>query len=259
MSDGRRSITLEIDVPGTPEVVWRAIATGPGISSWYVPHVVEERAGGAMTASFGPGPQMQVPGRVAVWEPPHRVVFDGGADGQGLAFEWLIEARDDGTCVVRLVNTGFGTGQEWDAQYDGMVEGWQGFLVNLRLHLEHFPGQAATAILPTATWPGGRGAAWARLTDALGVPPAPEVGERLDVHAPDAPPLAGTVADAAQGRLALLLDAPAPGTAFLAVEGDGEEVSVSIWSYLYGAEGTVAAERDESRWQEWLTARAGAD
>ena len=40
-----RSIELEIEVPGTPEEVWRAIATGPGISSWYVPHRVEEHEG----------------------------------------------------------------------------------------------------------------------------------------------------------------------------------------------------------------------
>ena len=70
MADDERSIELEIEVPGTPEEVWQAIATGPGISSWYVPHVVEEREGGAAMASFGPGPEMQIPGRVAAWEPP---------------------------------------------------------------------------------------------------------------------------------------------------------------------------------------------
>lgn len=257
MPEGRRSITLEVEVPGTPETVWRAVATGPGISSWYVPHVVEERAGGPAIASFGPGPEMQVPGRVAAWEPPHRVVFDGGEDDRGLAFEWLVEARDAGTCVVRLVNSGFGTGEDWDAQYDGMAEGWLLFLLNLKLHLEHFPGQVARALLPTATWSGPRDAAWARLVNALGIPSAPEVGQRIEVRAPDAPSLAGTVADAAPWRLAFLLDEPAPGTAFLAVEGDGERVSVSIWSYLYGSDGSAAAERDEARWQELLAARAG--
>lgn len=101
-----RSIELEVEVVGTPEEVWRAIATGPGISSWYVPHTVEERAGGAAMASFGEGPEMQIPGRVAAWEPPHRIVFDGGASDEGLAFEWLVEARAGGICIVRLVNTG---------------------------------------------------------------------------------------------------------------------------------------------------------
>ena len=195
MPDDRRSIELEIEVSGRPEDVWRAVATGPGISSWYVPHTVEERAGGVGTASFGPGPEMQITGRVAVWEPPHRVVFDGGEGVDGLAFEWTVEARDDATCVVRLVNTGFGTGAEHDAQYDGMVEGWRLFMFNLRLHLEHFAGQTATAALPMAMWAGPRQAAWATLAGGLGIPDAPAVGERIEVTAPDAPALAGTVAD----------------------------------------------------------------
>ena len=50
MSESERSIELEVEVQGTPEEVWRAIATGPGISSWYVPHVVEEREGGTAMA-----------------------------------------------------------------------------------------------------------------------------------------------------------------------------------------------------------------
>ena len=255
MSDDRRFIELEVEVRGTPEEVWRAIATGPGISSWYVPHTVDEREGGVATASFGSAPEMQIKGRVAAWEPPHRVLFDDGS-GEGLAFEWLVEARDGGTCVVRLVNTGFGSGEDWDAQYDAMTEGWLLFLCNLRLHLEHFPGQTATAVLPTATWAGPRDTTWARLTDALGIPATPAVGERIEVNAPDAPTLAGTVADAAPWRVALLLDQPSPGTAILAVEGHGEQVQVSVWSYLYGNDGAAAAERDEPLWQRWLTERA---
>lgn len=252
MSEDRRSIELEINVPGTPEEVWRAIATGPGISSWYVPHVVEEAEGGEATASFGPEPEMQVKGRVAVWDPPRRVVFDGGGVDQGLAFEWLVEADDGGTCIVRLVNSGFGAGGEWDDHYDAMTEGWRLFLFNLQLHLEHFKGQSATAVLPMAAWAGPAEDAWTTLATALGIPPGPEVGDRVEVTAADAPPLAGTVARVTPTYLALVVDDPAPGTAFLAAEGRGEEVQVSVWMYLYGAEGEAAAEQDESRWRAWL-------
>jgi hypothetical protein len=44
-ASGRRSIQVEVEVPGTPEEVWQAIATGPGISSWFVPTRSEERDG----------------------------------------------------------------------------------------------------------------------------------------------------------------------------------------------------------------------
>jgi uncharacterized protein YndB with AHSA1/START domain len=257
MSDDSRKIELEVEVVGTPEEVWRAIATGPGISSWYVPHVVEERAGGAATASFGPGPEMQIEGRVAAWEPPHRIVFDKGEDAGGLAFEWLIEARDGGTCVVRLVNSGFGSGEPWDAQYDAMLEGWKLFMSNLRLHLEHFPGQTATSMLPMTMWSGSRTETWARLTDALGIPSAPAIGTRVRLDAKGAPPMAGTVLDRAATRVVLLLDQPAPGTAFVAVEGHGDQFGVSIWSYLYGTDAEKVASRDAPLWQQWLTDNAG--
>src|SRR5579859_2105919 len=44
-ASGRRSVQVEVEVPGTPEEVWQAIATGPGISSWFVPTEFEERDG----------------------------------------------------------------------------------------------------------------------------------------------------------------------------------------------------------------------
>lgn len=256
MSDEQRSIELEVEVAGTPEDVWHAIATGPGISSWYVPHTVEEHEGGAATASFGDGPEMQIAGRVAAWNPPHRVLFDKGEGGEGMAFEWLVEARDGGTCIVRLVNTGFGSGEQWDAQYDGMSEGWKLFLLNLQLHLEHFRGEVATAMLPMATWDGTRRSVWAALTGALAIPASPTIGERVVVSASDAPALSGTVVDAAAWRLALLLDQPCPGTAFLAVEATGEQTGVSIWSYLYGPDRSDVAARDEPRWRHWLAEHA---
>ena len=256
MSDDTRSIELEVEVPGRPEEVWRAVATGPGISSWFVPHSVEERAGGVGTASFGPEPEMQVSGRVAVWEPPRRVVFDGGEDVDGLAFEWTVEPRGDDACVVRLVNSGFGSGPEQDALREATSEGWRLYMFNLRLHLEHFAGRTATAVIPVAQWAGPREAAWQALRDGLGIPTAPTAGDRLEVTAADTPELAGTVVDVDPRWVALLLDRPAPGTAFLVVEGDGEHVAVSIWSYLYGPDAAAAAARDGPRWRQWLTDRA---
>ncbi len=253
MTDEERSIELEVEVEGTPEEVWRAIATGPGISSWYVPHVVEERTGGAAVASFGPGPEMQISGRVAAWEPPNRIVFDKGADVEGgLAFEWLVETTEGGSCVVRLVNSGFLSGEPWDDQFDAMTEGWKLFMRNLQLHLKYFRGQAATASLPMAMWSGTSDEIWSRLINDLGLPVAVSAGDLVRVASAGAPPLAGTVVDALPGRIFLIVDDPAPGSALIAVEGAG----VSIWSYLYGEEGAVAARRDEPLWFAWLADHA---
>jgi uncharacterized protein YndB with AHSA1/START domain len=257
MSDDR-SIELEIEVPGTPEEVWAAIATGPGISSWYVPHVVEERDGGSAMASFGDAPEMQIPGRVAAWEPPHRVVFDGGEADAGLAFEWLVEARDGGTCILRLVNSGFGDDGEWDDQYDGMTEGWQLFLFNLQLHCRHFLGRDAVSMLPMGATSLSREDAWAKLCTDLRIPASPAVGDRVEAVGGDGLGLAGTVVQSRPGAVALLLDQPAPGTAFMAVEGSDGGCGVSIWSYLYGDDAPGIIERDKPRWQAYLDTFAGS-
>lgn len=248
-----RSIELSVEVPGTPEEVWAAVATGPGISSWYVPTTVEEREGGATTSVFGPGEGMTVPGKVTAWEPPRRVVFAGEGADAGFAFEWLVEARDNGSCVVRLINSGFGSGDDWDAQYDAMEQGWGLFLRNLQLHLEHFSGQAGQAMLPTATWPGNQQAAWEAIAADLGIPPHPAPGQRIRSRN-GMPPLDGTILDSEPGfRASVLLESPLPGTAFIAAEGMGEEATgVSVWLYLYGDDAADVVARDEPLWRAWL-------
>jgi uncharacterized protein YndB with AHSA1/START domain len=253
-----RWLEFEVGVDGTPEEVWQAIATGPGISSWYVPHEIEPRTGGATTSSFGPEPEMQIPGVVAAFEPPNRVCFTGVEAHGTLAFEWLVEARDGGSCVVRLVNTGFGEGDDWDGQYDGMADGWLLFLYNLQLHLRHFRGRRGRAMLPMGVFPGPREAAWATVLGALGFPAEPQVGDRVSTHGTGAPVLSGTVLTASSWRLAILLDGPAPGTAFFAAEGMGDMVGVSVWSYLYGDDREAIAARDEPRWREWLASAGTA-
>ncbi|QQR99429.1 MAG: SRPBCC domain-containing protein [Austwickia sp.] len=249
---GRREIRMEIEVPGTVEEVWQAIATGPGISSWYVPHTVEERPGGAATARFGPGPEMEVPGRVEVWDPPHRIVFAGVDAAPGLAFEWVVEARGQGSSIVRLVNSGFGTGEPWDDQYDDMIGGWTLFLRNLWLHLRYFPGLVASAAIPMGMWPGNPAASWPDLLKALGLPEAPAIGSRVATYGSGVPPLAGTVLDAGRNSLALLLDEPAPGTGLLAAEGGGDACAVSVWAYLYGADADERAQAHTNAWGAWL-------
>lgn len=243
-----RSIEREVEVAGTPEEVWRAIATGPGVSSWYVPHQIEEAEGGKVSLTFGPG--MDVEGVVSAWEPPRRIVLEN--EGPGLAFEFTVEARGSGKCVVRLVNSGFGTGEDWDAQYDGMTEGWGIFLENLRLHLEHFAGQEASAALPMAIWTDTRSGAWERFKATLGLPANPAPGDRIEVTGAGAPSMAGTVGSVGTYHWCLEMDTPAPGTAFFAAEGTDGQVAVSVWSYSYGPDASAMAAEAEADWRRWL-------
>lgn len=246
-----RAIHLEIEVPGTPEAVWAAIASGPGISAWFVPTTVDGRPGGVITQDFGPGPEMQVSGRVQAWNPPHRFAYGEQADpGEGgMAFEFLVETTGRGTCVVRLVNSGFGHGEEWDEQYDATEHGWRIFLHLLSLHLEHFAGRPAARVQAMAMLPAPAGgdALWRSILSQFSVD-----GDRLTGPTGAAVAIEATITLQAERTIAFLVDGPAPGTGFFAAEGSGELLAVSFWLSLYGADGVDHATREAGTWQAWL-------
>ena len=124
--EGRRSISLKVEVPGTPEEVWEAIATGPGISAWFVPSEVDGREGGGDVV-FHLGPDMDAPGTVTGWQPPERFAYEeqwapaADTEPTTLATEFLVEARSAATCIVRLVST-FSAGG-FDDDLDAMATG----------------------------------------------------------------------------------------------------------------------------------------
>ena len=105
-ASGRRSVQVEVEVPGTPEEVWQAIATGPGISSWFVPTEFEERDGKPVAVKLNFGPGMESRSVVTAWDPPR--MFAAESDGwmpgsPPIATEWSVEARAGGVCIVRVV------------------------------------------------------------------------------------------------------------------------------------------------------------
>ncbi len=255
---GRRWVAVEVEVPGTPEEVWRAIATGPGISSWFVPtEVVEDEAGTPtkMVLHFGPG--MDSNATVTKWDPPRSFSAESNDWGEGsppVATEWSVEARDGGTCLVRVVHSLFASTDDWDNQIEHTETGWPGFFRILRLYLTHFAGLPCTPLQAMGISEEPASRAWAITTSALGLTDA-SVGEALQGPA-SAPPLAGTIElkhDGEQaGELLLRLDQPTDGIAHLSAMEMGGKAYVTVRMYLYGEQARDAAARDEARWTEWM-------
>ena len=143
-ASGRRSIQVEVEVPGTPEEVWQAIATGPGISAWFCPAEFEEQGGKPVAATLTFGPGMESRSVVTAWDPPRMIAreADGWAPGSPpIATEFSVEARAGGVCVVRVVNSLFASTDDWDKQLEGAESGWPGIFRILRIYLTHFRGQ----------------------------------------------------------------------------------------------------------------------
>ncbi len=253
---GRRRVEVEVEVPGTPEEVWRAIATGPGISSWFVPTDVDERVGGEIKSSFGPG--MDSSSTITVWDPPHRTVSESrdlGPDAPPVATEWIVEARSGGSCIVRVVHSLFASSDDWDNELEAWESGWPDFFRILRLYLTHFPGQPCALLQLSATTSLPPAEAWEKLCKSLGVIGVAEGEERrVDVVGPPAfqvhvervgqPPH--------QEELLMRTGEPTPGLAHWFALQMGEQTMLSLRFYLYGDAAHATVQRAEPLWGAWM-------
>ena len=249
---------MEFEVPGTPEQVWRAIATGPGISSWLFPTELEEREGGAVAFHIAPG--MESAGTVTAWEPPRRIAYeepDWNPGAPPLGTEFVIEAKSGGTCVVRLVHSLFTSSEEWDDQFGSFETGWTSCFRVLRLVLAHFADQPSESFRVLGDAPGSEGEVWATLAEALGVRGAAPGEQR---GAPDsAPPLAGVVERAEERETAhevmLRLEKPVPGIGVVGAYTWGGKAHPSLSFFFFGDEATRAKAQAEPAWRAWFEER----
>lgn len=255
--NGRRSVQVETEVPGTPEEVWQAIATGPGVSSWFVPTEMEEVDGKpvAVKSNFGPG--MESSATVTAWDPPRRFAAESPGwtpDMPSMATEWSVEAKAGGTCIVRVVHSLFAATDDWDNQLEGTEHGWPGFFRTLRIYLTHFRGQRSAIMQKMAVAAGSEGEVWETLTAAMGLKGV-SVGQRW-TSPPGVPTLSGVVEHATQGPndILLRLDKPGPGVGALGTYNCGH-IMVGVNLYLYGDQAAANVANESPRWDAWIQER----
>jgi uncharacterized protein YndB with AHSA1/START domain len=210
MAEQARAFRTVIDLDATPDQVWRAMTEAEELVRWFSPGAkVTPGEGGSMLWSWGHGEDWIT--RIDAWEPGRllRLVQDDARpyDAQGhplppgeveparIAMEFTLETVQ-GKTRLRLVHSGFGHGAAWDAEVDGISEGWQAELRSLRHYLRRHRGkdrQTARGLVNTAL---PRDTAWARLTGPGGYrlsPASPAEGERFEVLTPNGTRYSGTV------------------------------------------------------------------
>jgi len=257
-SSGRRSVEVRVEVAGTPEEVWKAIATGPGISCWFVPTEVEHREGGEIKFQFGDG--IEGTGIVTGVEPPHKLSYeerDWAPGAPPLATECIVEAQSGGKCIVRMIHSLFTDSDQWDDQMEGFESGWPGYFRILQLYLAHYRGQSCNLLRLNGGSSLAESETWQSLIDALGLAKA-AIGNPIATGG-TAPPLAGIVERIGDGHhfhdMLLSINQPGPGVASIgAFTWDGK-VRLAVSFYLYGEVGRLAAERSEAAWRDWMRQR----
>jgi uncharacterized protein YndB with AHSA1/START domain len=252
----RRWVEMEFIVPGTPEQVWQAIATGPGNTAWFTPATIEERVGGAIKFDFGGG--MSSSGTVTAFEPPHRFCYeerDWNGDAPPVATEVVITSYSGDRCIVRMVHSMFSTEDTWDDQFEGFEAGWPGFFEILRVYLKHFPDAKAASVRVMGKHDGPIGEAWAKLTTALGLEGA-NVGERRIAPA-NVPALIGVVERVHQVAgscdVMLRLEEPHVGVAYLGTFALENKARAGISIYFYGDDAAEMAAQNAPLWATWMS------
>ncbi|MBP2471694.1 uncharacterized protein YndB with AHSA1/START domain [Crossiella equi] len=189
-----RDFTLshEVELQATPQEVWDAVTTATGNEAWFmtIPDTQAEQA--------------------EVFQPPHhlKVRLPADQDGSTQAFEYLIEAKDGGSTVLRFVHSGF-LSDSWGSEYEAMTQrGWEMYLHTLALYFKHFHGRRGRYITAEGPVASASAEAWPVLLNALGLDRDPELGEQVKLSPDGLKPIEGVV------------DWVEPGGQFLAVRGE---------------------------------------
>ncbi|CAN3979311.1 SRPBCC family protein [Kitasatospora purpeofusca] len=236
-------IELETVLPASPDEVWAAIATGPGIDSWFMGrNELDPREGGTAAMEIGGHREDAL---ITAYEPGKRLATRTATaeNGRFMAFEYLVEGREGSATVLRVVHSGL-LGDDWEDEYDALRRGWPFHLHTLVEYLTHFRGRTGAPVFGVAPVP-GRPAAELRgaLAGALALPSPPTTGTRVAARPTGLPPLDGEVVWADDERFAIRT-------------GDGlygfhhSAGLVLMFHHLFGPDTDGA----EAAWQQWLTA-----
>lgn len=187
-----RTVKAEVEVDASPEAVWAALTKAEELTRWF-PLEAEVEPGKRLKMSWR-GDYL-VDSKIHTWEPGKKLAITTDSWGIGpLLLEYEIEGKG-GRTIVRVVHSGFGHGDDWDAFYDGVQRGWRFELGGLKHYLEWHAGEE-------------REVAWARQPTGLSFE---EAWER--VTGPG-----GLSADGAMGQ-------STPGEAFRFVMPSGDELT----------------------------------
>jgi uncharacterized protein YndB with AHSA1/START domain len=121
------ALVIEVTVPAPLPEVWKAFTTKEGLGTWLAPDVsVNLQPGGDWIVHF---PGSTGGGTILAAIPEHRLVISALAPDKfptvrarrtHAVFEFK---RHGNSTVVRLTQTGWQSGPEWDAAYEYLIEG----------------------------------------------------------------------------------------------------------------------------------------
>jgi uncharacterized protein YndB with AHSA1/START domain len=140
----QRQLVFEVRVPASRDSVWAAFTTGGGLSTWlWGECTVDLRQGGGWTAHYPGG---KTGGTIERVEAGRSLTLHAKAPEQfptmrrvGTTALFAFAAVGDTATDVRLTQTGWRSGKEWDAAYEYLAQGNAQLLGQLHQRFVHGP------------------------------------------------------------------------------------------------------------------------
>ncbi len=125
-----KRLDFAVSVPAGIDDVWDAFTTSAGMMSWLAPQaIVEPRPGGKWEVSFGPG-SSTAGGTIVLLQPKTLLAVSAMAPDrfptvrrERTTAVFSFEAAGPKTTTVRLAQTGWQQGAEWDKAFDYLATG----------------------------------------------------------------------------------------------------------------------------------------
>ncbi len=222
-----REVVKEVFIKAPADVVWKALTEADRLTQWFsVDARVAPGMGGSIWVFWGEGAAGEAP--ITGWEPNRHFQWTETRGPVKVAIDFHLESRDGGT-VVRLVQSGFGDGSEWDDEFHMVEGGWSYFMTHLQWYLERHRDVRRDLIGFRARVAMTREAAFARLvsiTDGLETTPV--------------------VYKVATCQAAFLIPSLNDAILFIEIEPGAETVRGGFWLSTYGlGDSRFAAVRDQ--------------
>ncbi|GAB4403761.1 MAG: hypothetical protein OHK0021_16360 [Bryobacter sp.] len=237
MDQPTRSQTHEIEIDALPEDVWKLLTEAEGIMRWFAPEArVEPGPGGKIFMSWGPGIEGEAP--IHLWEPGKAFGWKEEHPGRPpRMIEFFLEGAG-GKTKLRLVQSGFGIGAEFDDEYDAINGGWRTFLASLAYGVAHHGMSPCTQVAKMTMGPGPRETWEQRFAQRLSLAPAfadLTVGASFQADLPHLGPVQGQrLSPDKPGYYLLTLDSLHHSALALFFEKFGDQYAITTQCFLYG-------------------------
>ncbi len=143
-----RVIRAEIRTRATPQQAYDAWADPEKIAHWFPDRAEGKAEPGATITWIFDNFNYRIPYEVLIAQPAEKFAIRWNPPpGMNPGILEITIAKEGGETVVRLVNSGFREGAEWNDEFEGIDSGWRMSLALLKHYLDNYFGTSRSSFL----------------------------------------------------------------------------------------------------------------